>query len=74
MESTSLAGSVHGNCILVKPSGQRAKHQATVNSGIGINASISRQQLILRNIDRKQNAASLDANLLAALEGAALVG
>ena len=63
-----------GNCILIKPSGQRTKHQASVNSGVGIDVLNSRQQLILRNIGRKQNAASLDANLLAALEGATLVG
>ena len=62
------------NRILVKPSGQRAKHQAAVNGGIGIDVLNSRQQLILRNIGGKQNASSLDANLLAALEGAALVG
>ena len=63
-----------GNCILVKPSGQRAKHQAAMNSGVGIDVLNSRQQLVLRNIGGKQNAASLNANLLAALEGAALVG
>ena len=45
-----------------------------MNSGVGIDILNSRQQLILRNIGRKQNAASRDANLLAALEGATLVG
>ena len=45
-----------------------------MNSGVGIDVLNSRQQLVLRNIGGKQNAASLDANLLAALEGAALVG
>ena len=45
-----------------------------MNSQVGIDALDSRQQLILRNIGGKQYAASLDANLLAALEGATLVG
>ena len=45
-----------------------------MNSRIGINALNSRQQLILRNIGWKQNATSLNADLFAALEGAALVG
>ena len=63
-----------GNCILVKPSGQRAEQQAAVNSRVGIDALDGRQQLILRNIGGKQYAASLNANLLAALEGTALVG
>ena len=63
-----------GNCILVKAGGQRAKHQASVNGRVGIDVLNSRQQLILRNVSRKQNAASLNANLIAALEGTALVG
>lgn len=45
-----------------------------MNSRVGIDALDSSHQLVLRNIGRKQNTASLDANLLAALEGAALVG
>ncbi len=45
-----------------------------MNSGVGIDVLDGRQQLVLRNIGRKQNAASLNANLLAALEGTALVG
>ena len=45
-----------------------------MNSGVGIDVLDGRQQLVLRNIGGKQYAASLNANLLAALEGAALVG
>ena len=63
-----------GNRILVKTGGQRAKQQAAMNSGVGIDVLNSRQQLVLRNISGKQNAASFNANLLAALEGTALVG
>lgn len=50
-----------GNCILVKPNGQRKKHQAAMNSGVGIDVLDGRQQLVLRNIGGKQYAASLDA-------------
>ena len=32
-----------GNCILVKPSGQRTKHQAAMNSGVSIDVLNSRQ-------------------------------
>ena len=63
-----------GNCILLKPSGQRTKHQASVNSGVSIDALDSRQQLILRNIGRQQHATSFDAHLFAAFECTALVG
>ena len=44
-----------------------------MNGGVGIDVLNSRQQLILRSIGRKQNAASLNASLFTALEGAALV-
>ena len=63
-----------GNRILVKPSGQRAKHQAAVNSRIGIDVLDGRQQLVLRNIGGKQNATSLNPHFFTALEGTALVG
>ena len=63
-----------GNRVLVKAGGQRAEHQAAMNRRIGIDVLDGRQQLVLRNIGRKQNAASFNANLLAALERTALVG
>ena len=63
-----------GDSVLVKAGRQRAKHQAAMNSRIGINVLDRRQQLVLRNVGRKQNAASFDAHLFAALKGAALIG
>ena len=63
-----------GNRVLVKAGGQRAEHQAAMNSGVGIDVLDDRQQLVLRNIGGKQNAASFNANLLAAPERTALVG
>ena len=63
-----------GNRVLVKAGGQRAEHQAAMNRRIGIDVLDGRQQLVLRNIGGKQNAASLNANLFAALERTALVG
>ena len=63
-----------GNRVLVKAGGQRAEHQAAMNSGVGIDVLDGRQQLVLRNIGGKQNAASFNANLLAAPERTALVG
>ena len=63
-----------GNRILVKAGGQRAEHQTAMNRRIGIDVLDGRQQLVLRNIGGKQNAASLNANLFAALERTALVG
>ena len=53
-----------GNRVLVK----------AMNRRIGIDVLDGRQQLVLRNIGGKQNAASLNANLFAALERTALVG
>jgi len=63
-----------GNRILVKSSGQRAEHQTAMNSRIGIDVLDGRQQLLLRNIGRKQNTTSLNPHFFAALERTALVG
>ena len=63
-----------GNRVLVKAGGQRAEHQAAMNRRIGIDVLNGRQQLVLRNIGRKQNATCLNPHFFAALERTALVG
>ena len=63
-----------GDRALVKPSGQRAEHQTAMNSRISIDVLDGRQQLVLRNIGRKQNATSLNPHFFAAPERTALVG